>query len=86
VVFLTESVFKSAALHQLGWDSWSVNGSDVQDKLYHQLTLLPYRFVGVGDDDAAGEKLAGLFKQGAVMDDLDERSPQELRDLLERFL
>lgn len=63
-----------------------MNGSDVQDKLYHQLTLLPYRFVGVGDDDAAGEKLAGLFKQGAVMDDLDERSPQELRDLLERFL
>lgn len=85
VVFLTESVFKSAALHRLGYDSWSVNGSSIQPLLRHQLTLLPYRFVGIGDDDPAGRSLARVFG-GAVMDDLDERDPQEIRDLLEPFL
>jgi hypothetical protein len=85
-VFLTESVFKSAALHQLGLDSWSLNGSTVQDKLYHQLTLLPYRLVCVGDDDPAGREFADTFKHGAVMNDLDERTPQELKDLLDCFL
>lgn len=86
VVFLTESVFKSAALHELGLDSWSVNGSDIGSKLRHQLTLLPYRFVCIGDDDKAGQKFSRTFRDGAVMDDLDERTPQELRDLTNPFL
>lgn len=85
-VFLTESVFKSAALHELGLDSWSVNGSDIGSKLRHQLTLLPYRFVCIGDDDKAGRKFSRTFADGAVMDDLDERTPEELKALTSCFL
>ena len=85
VVFLTESVFKSAALHELGLDSWSVNGSDLQNQLKLQLNLLPYRFVCLGDDDRAGQKFSRSFQDGAVMDDLDERSPEELKSLLLQF-
>lgn len=85
-VFLTESVFKSAALHELGLDSWSVNGSNIQNLLMHQLTLLPWRFVCIGDDDKAGREFAETFRDGAVMDDLDERTPQELKRLTDCFL
>lgn len=85
-VFLTESVFKSAALHELGLDSWSVNGSNLQDHLLYQLSFLPWRFVCIGDDDKAGREFAETFKDGAVMDDLDERTTQELKRLTDCFL
>ena len=85
-VFLTESVFKSAALHALGLDSWSVNGSSIQGALRQQLGLLPWRFICIGDDDSAGRKFSRTFAEGAVMDDLDERTPEELKNLTNRFL
>lgn len=85
-VFLTESIFKSAALHRLGLDSWSVNGSNIQDNLLKQLYLLPYRFICIGDEDKAGEAFAQTFTEGATLDDLDEQDPSELKRLTDCFL
>jgi hypothetical protein len=84
-VFLTESIFKSAALHRLGLDSWSVNGSNIQDHLLQQLYLLPYRFICIGDDDKAGRAFAETFPEGATLDDLDEQTPEQLKSLVQYY-
>lgn len=84
-VFLTESVFKSASLHALGLNSWAVLGSDVSDDLYHQLRLLPYDFVCLGDNDKAGEKFSRTFGYGTTSPDLDELSAKERWQVVKPF-
>jgi hypothetical protein len=85
-VFLTESVFKACALHRLGFNAWSVLGSNVSDALYKQLCLLPYRFVCAGDDDKAGQAFSETFKYGFVSSDLDELSSEEVLRLATPFV
>ncbi|QZE59602.1 hypothetical protein pEaSNUABM39_00022 [Erwinia phage pEa_SNUABM_39] len=80
-VFLTESVFKACALHRLGLNAWSVLGSNVSAHLYHQLRLLGLRFVCLGDDDKAGQEFSQTFGLGAVSNDLDEMTDEQLLDL-----
>lgn len=85
-VFLTESVFKACALHNAGFNAWSVLGSDVSYNLLQQLLLLPYHFVCAGDDDAAGLKFSRTFRDGFVSRDLDELSTEEVHALASKFL
>lgn len=84
-VFLTESVFKSAAVHREGFNSWAVLGSAVSAQLRQQLLLLPYRFVCLGDDDKAGFAFSKTFGVGAVSRDLDDLAPSDLNALLSSF-
>lgn len=86
VIFLTESVFKSAALHELGVDSWSINGSNIEKTLLHQLRVLPYQFIPIGDEDKAGRAFSRYFSVGGCLDDLDERTPEELKGFLNSLL
>lgn len=85
VVFLTESVFKACALHRLGFNAWSVLGSDISTQLKQQLLLLPYEFVCAGDDDKAGLKFSRNFKRGFTSHDLDELSSEEVFRLASQF-
>lgn len=85
-VFLTESVFKSAAAHRAGFNSWAVLGSTVSAPLKQQLLLLPYRFVCLGDDDKAGAAFSRTFHDGAVSRDLDEMPLSDLKELLSSFM
>jgi len=84
-VFLTESLFKSAAVHRAGFNSWAVLGSNVSPSLRQQLLLLPYRYVCLGDDDKAGFAFSKTFALGAVSRDLDELPEQDLKHLLLSF-
>lgn len=79
-------MFKSATLHSLGLNSWSVLGSNVSKVLYQQLSLLPYRFVCLGDDDKAGEDFARTFSLGTTSKDLDELDRESLWTLVKQFL
>lgn len=80
-VFLTESIFKAAALHSIGANAWSVNGSNIHEQLRQQLDLLPYRFICCGDQDKPGMKFALNFRHGYVGPDLDEQTPEQLKRL-----
>ena len=86
LIFLTESIFKSASLHSLGLNSWSVLSSSISTLLYQQLILLPYQFVCLGDDDMAGEKFSRTFRYGKTSKDLDELSPGERIKVIDEFL
>lgn len=77
-VWITESVFKSAAIHNAGGNSWALLGSTVSEPLRQQLALLPFDFRAVGDDDDAGAKLVRSFGRGFVAPDLDELSVDEV--------
>lgn len=86
LIFLTESIFKSASLHSLGLNSWSVLSSSISDPLHQQLLSLPYWFVCLGDDDKAGEKFSRTFRYGRTSKDLDELSEEERREVVKEFL
>ena len=79
-------MFKACALHQAGFNAWSVLGSDVSTQLKQQLLLLPYHFVCAGDDDKAGLKFSHTFRDGFVSRDLDELSTEEVRALASQYL
>lgn len=79
-------MFKACALHNAGFNAWSVLGSDVSKQLKQQLLLLPYHFVCAGDDDAAGLKFSRTFRDGFVSHDLDELSVEEVRMLANQYL
>lgn len=84
-VFLTESIFKAAALHSVGANAWSVNGSNIHFSLRQQLDLLPYRFICCGDLDKPGMKFALNFRYGYVGPDLDEQDPEHLRKIVDYY-
>lgn len=85
-IWLTESVFKSAAIHKAGGNSWSLLGSDISHPLMQQLLLLPYTFICIGDDDIAGAKLSRQFPHGFTAPELDELSTDEVRSLIAGFI
>jgi len=85
VVFLTETIFKSASLHARGYDSWAVCSSARSDPHYQQLMTLPYQFVCLGDDDKAGRELARSLKYGATSRDLDELTVPERLAVIKQF-
>lgn len=84
-VFLTESIFKAAALHSVGANAWSINGSDIHPQLRLQMDLLPYRFICCGDQDKPGLKFALNFRQGYVGPDLDEQTPEQLKQIVDYY-
>lgn len=87
VVFVCESIFKAVAAHRAGFNAVSANGSSLAPSLQGQMRLMPqYRFICVGDDDAAGLKFSKTFDKGATAPDLDEIDTQELRGFLSELL
>jgi len=80
-VYIVEGVFKAAKLHRLGFASIALMGSETRQHL-SQLNLMRRRYVGIGDNDAAGEKFARNLKGFTSPRDLDEMSDQEVLDLL----
>ncbi|MUM94441.1 hypothetical protein GNY98_17445 [Escherichia coli] len=81
-IWITESIFKSAAVHNAGGNSWALLGSTFSAGLRRQLAMLPYDFRVIGDNDAAGESLVKSFGKGFVAPDLDELQPHEVSHLI----
>lgn len=81
-IWITESIFKSAAVHNVGGNSWALLGSTFSAGLRRQLAMLPYDFRVIGDNDAAGESLVKSFGKGFVAPDLDELQPHEVSNLI----
>lgn len=93
VVFLTESVFKSSALHMCGLNSWSILGSDVSKELKNQLYLVARAqglyYVCCGDDDSAGLHFSRTFDGvmgGFTSQDLDELSRENILEITSKYL
>lgn len=84
-VFITESIFKAAALHSVGANAWSLNSSNIHTELRKQLDALPYRFICCGDNDKPGVKFSLSFRHGYFGPDLDERTPEELRQIVDYY-
>lgn len=84
-VFITESIFKAAALHSVGANAWSMNGSNIHEQLRLQMDLLPYRYICCGDQDKPGVKFALNFRHGYVGPDLDEQTPEQLKRLVDYY-
>lgn len=85
IIFLTESIFKSTAIHNIGRNSWAILGSNISIKLLQQLRLLPFEFICIGDNDKAGIEFADTFKRGIVKSDIDELSADEVNKLCHPF-
>lgn len=85
IIFLTEGIFKSTAIHNIGRNSWAVLGSNISTQLLNQLRLLPFEFICIGDDDKAGIKFANTFNRGIVKSDIDELSADEVNKLCHPF-
>lgn len=86
LVFIVEGVFKASALHKLGYQAWAVLTSTMNETTKQQLKLLNNVYVGIGDNDKAGMKLANQFKYHLVLDDIDEMKTEELKLLIENML
>ena len=76
-VYLVEGVFKAAALHSLGFPAMALMGSETK-RHESQLSLLPYKFVAIGDNDDAGRKFARSLGGTTSPVDLDEMDTYEL--------
>lgn len=85
-IFLTEGVFKSAAIHQAGFNSWSILGSNISAALMQQLRLMPYRFICIGDNDKAGKAFSETFTEGIICDNLDEQTPEFIKASLSEYV
>lgn len=83
-VYLVEGVFKAATLHRLGFASVALMGSEVK-RHRNQLSLLRRQFVGVGDNDEAGERFARQLGGFVSPTDLDEMSDNEVLELLNGY-
>jgi DNA primase len=80
-VYLVEGVFKAAKLHNLHVPAVALMGSETKHHIT-QLLLMGRRFVGVGDNDPAGEKFARALGGFTSPRDLDEMTDEEVEKLL----
>lgn len=80
-LYLVEGVFKAAKLHKLGFSAVALMGSETKRHI-SQLNLLRRPYVGIGDNDEAGQKFAKALKGFVSPLDLDEMLDQEVLELL----
>lgn len=86
VVFLTEAVFRSVALHRIGIPSMSLLGSSCSKKMLYDLKNHPkYKFVWIGDPPKNGVDAGRIMvnKLGGWQSpkDLDEMTNEELKNM-----
>lgn len=83
-LIVTESVFKSAAVHMAGFNSVTQLTAGVSKRFVDFVHSLNPDPVFVGDNDKAGLRFSTKYsKSGFVTEkDLDEYSTEELRELL----
>lgn len=81
-LYIVEGVFKASALHMLGYNALAMLSSNPKPA-HSWLHTLPYRIIGIGDNDKAGKgmvKIAGRGFQSEL--DLDEYTLEELDELI----
>ena len=79
-LYVVEGVFKAATLHSLGYDAIAVLTSDPK-RLRPLFRILRHTrpVIGIGDNDAAGQKLVDRVGRGSVSPaDLDEMSAADV--------
>lgn len=82
VCFVVEGIFKASALHMLGLNAIAVLCNNPKGMM-QQLRLLPYRFIAIGDNDKAGQKLVSTVGEGVCFErDVDEYSLGELKKMI----
>lgn len=86
IVFLTEAVFRSVALHRLGIASMSLLGSSCSKKLLREIRNHPkYDFVWIGDPKCgssdAGKIMVNKIGGFQSPKDLDEMTDHDLREM-----
>lgn len=82
-LFLVEGIFKASSLHMLGLNALALLTSNPKP-MKSWLHTLPYKLVGIGDNDKAGlgmQRIAGEGFQSPL--DLDEYSLEDLNKLLQ---
>lgn len=81
-LFVVEGIFKASALHMLGKNAIAVLSSR-PTHLREFLHALPYRLIGIGDNDKAGGGIIEVCGRGFKSEkDIDEYSLVELESLL----
>lgn len=82
-LFITESIFKSAAIHSVGLNSITQLTSGVSKRFLDYVDALGMDTYFVGDMDAAGLKFSKYRPGGFITErDLDEYPTEKLRELL----
>ena len=80
-VYLVEGVFKAAKLHRLGLPAIALMGSETKQHM-NQLKFMGRPYIGIGDNDKAGQKFADELNGFTSPTDLDEMTDDEVKELL----
>jgi hypothetical protein len=81
-LYLVEGIFKSSALHMLGYNALALLTSNPKP-MKSWLHTLPYNLIGIGDNDKAGKGMIKIAGKGFQSEkDLDEYSLEELEQCL----
>ncbi len=80
-VYLVEGVFKAVKLHRLGLAAIALMGSETKQHM-SQLSLMGRPYIGIGDNDPAGERFARKLNGFTSPIDLDEMTDEEVRRLV----
>lgn len=81
-LFVVEGIFKASALHMIGKNAIAVLTSNPKS-MKSWLHTLPYRLIGIGDNDKAGKSIPKIAGRGFQSDrDLDEYTLEELEELI----
>lgn len=81
-LYVVEGIFKASSLHMLGRNAIAVLTSNPKP-MKEWLHLLPYRLIGIGDNDKAGKSIVNICKNGYCLEkDIDEYSLEELEEVL----
>lgn len=82
-LFVTESIFKSAAIHMAGFDSVTQLTSGCSKQFLDLVYGIDSHAIFIGDNDPAGIKFSKYMPGGFVLEkDLDEYPTEELRKIL----
>jgi len=85
-LYIVEGVFKAAVLHRLGFNAIAVlTATPKPMKPWFKVMRQQFDLVGIGDPDAAGQKLVNTVGKGFQSPkDLDEMTDQEILELLRK--
>ena len=83
-IYIVEGIFKAAVLHRLGFNAIAVlTNAPKRLKPWFRILKANYNLIGIGDPDAAGQKLVNMVGKGYTSPlDLDEMQDSDILDLL----
>lgn len=84
-LFVTESIFKAAAIHMAGYDAITHLSAGVPKRFLEFVDTLYSKAIFIGDNDEAGLKFSKYRPNGFVTEkDLDDYTTEELQQILDQ--